>query len=300
MKTKINKHFIYIFLAAVLWGMAGIFVRTCEQDGFEKMQMVFGRTLGTACIIGLIILFRDRRLFRIRPKDWWLFAGGGVFSILMFSFCYYKTMEYTTLSVAAVLLYTAPFFVIFLSLILFRQKLTVIKCVACLVAFVGCCLTTGAFRSGISIGTTALAFGLLTGLGYALYTIFSRLLFDRGYPALTIIFYVFLFASFASLFFSDPPELFRTITASPKSGLHLLMLAFFNSVLPYILYTKGLEGVDPTVAPIIATAEPVVATIVGAIAYHEKLTVTGGVGIVLILSAVLILNFKKGESDGAH
>ena len=300
MKTRINKHFISIFLAAVLWGMAGIFVRTCEQDGFQKMQMVFGRTLGTAVIIGLFMLFRDRRLFRVRLKDLWLFAGGGVFSILMFSFCYYKTMEYTTLSVAAVLLYTAPFFVIFLSLILFRQKLTVIKSVACLVAFAGCCLTTGAFRSGFSIGATALVFGLLTGLGYALYTIFTRLLFDRGYPSFTIIFYVFLFAALSSFFFSDPAGLCRTVAASPISAFHLFLLAFFNSVLPYILYTKGLEGVDPTVAPIIATAEPVVATVVGAIVYHEKLTFTGGVGIVLILSAVLILNLKKGVIHAKH
>ena len=300
MKTKSNKHFFAIFLAAALWGMAGIFVRTCESDGLGKMQIVFGRTFGTALIIGLLMVFRDRRLFRIRLKDLWLFAGAGVFSILMFSFCYYKTMEYTTLSVAAVLLYTAPFFVIFLSRIVFRQKLTVLKCVACLVAFAGCCLVTGAFRSGFSIGSEALTFGLLTGLGYALYTIFSRLLFDRGYLSLTIIFYVFLFASLGSVFLIDPMETCRLLTASPKPAFHLLLLVLFNSVFPYILYTKGLEGVDPTVAPIIATAEPVVATLVGAIYYTEKLTLTGGAGIVLILLAVLILNFKKGAIDAEH
>ena len=214
MKIRINKHFMLIFLAAVLWGMAGIFVRNCENDGLQKAQIVFGRALGTALMIGLLILLRDRRLFRIRLKDLWLFAGGGVFSILMFSYCYYKTMELTTLSVAAVLLYTAPFFVIILSVFLFRQKLTLIKCIACLVAFAGCCLITGVFRSGTSIGPAAIGFGLLTGLGYALYTIFSRLLLDRGYPSLTIIFYIFLFAAAGCFFLTNPIETFQTVTSS--------------------------------------------------------------------------------------
>ena len=69
-------------------------------------------------------------------------------------------------------------------------------------------------------------------------------------------------------------------------------MALINTVLPYILYTAGLIGVSPAVAPIIATVEPVVATIVGIAVFSEPLSFEGFVGIVLVLASVAMLNIK--------
>ena len=62
---------------------------------------------------------RDRKTFRIRARDIWMFVGTGFVSIGCFNVFYFMTQTYTTLSVAAVLLYTAPFFVIFMSRLFF-------------------------------------------------------------------------------------------------------------------------------------------------------------------------------------
>jgi len=69
-------------------------------------------------------------------------------------------------------------------------------------------------------------------------------------------------------------------------------MAVFNTVLPYILYTHGLLGVDSTSAPIIATLEPAVAAIIGMLFYGEKPGFTGTAGMILILISVVILNMK--------
>lgn len=291
MTKKINIHFVYVLLAASLWGIAGIFVRSVE-DEVAKMQLVICRAVFSTLIFGIMILIKDKSLFKVKLCDLWIFISAGIFSIVIFNYSYYTTMSLTTLSAAAVLLYTAPFFVVIMSYFIFKEKFTLNKSAACFTAFVGCCFVTGLLDSSQSIGSKAIFFGLLTGFGYALYTIFSELLLRRGYKTLTITFYVFLFAAIGSLPFVNLKATVSGLVSSPKIFTMVFLMALLNTVLPYILYTAGLRGVNPSVAPIIATVEPVVATIVS-VNYGETITVLGYVGIVLVLLSVVLLNVKR-------
>ncbi len=292
MKKHINIHFIFVLLAAALWGTAGLFVRTVNKFNYSEMQTVFWRAALSALILAVIVFFKDRSLFKIRLRDLWLFIGAGVFSIILFNFSYYTTMSLTSLSVAAVLLYTAPFFVVIMSLFLFGERLTLNKCIACATAFIGCCFVSGLFDSSQRISGKALFFGLLTGFGYALYTIFGELLLKKGYATLTITFYVFLSAAVFCLPFINVTETVPYTFAHPKALGIMFLFAVFNTVIPYILYTAGLKGVEPSVAPIVATLEPVVATVIGAVIFREAITLSGGIGILLVLGSVAILNCK--------
>lgn len=289
----------FIVIAACLWGTAGFFVRSLTLFGITAMQTVFLRVSIAFIMLGAIIVVTDRSAFKIKFKDVWLFAFNGIFSIVMFNFCYYKTMELSTLSVAAVLLYTAPFFVLFLSAILFKERLTSQKLLACAVAFIGCCFVSGALGNAQSISTACLIYGLLTGFGYALYTIFGNLILKRGYKSLTVTFYTFLFATIGviPLLLSQGTEN-ATANFSAKVLLVAAGMALVNTVLPYIFYTQGLKFIESGKAPIIATVEPVAATLVG-ICYKEPLTLHGIIGIVLVLGSVVVLNLnftnKKAE-----
>ncbi len=281
--------------AASLWGTAGIFVRTIENYKITEMQIVLFRALFSVICLAIIIFLKDKKLFKIKLKDLWLFVSAGIFSIVLFNFCYYKTMALTSLSVAAVLLYTAPFFVVIISLFLFKQKLTIKKSLACIMAFIGCCFVTGAIGSGEKIGINALIFGLLTGFGYSLYTIFSRLLLDKGYNSFTITFYTFLFAFLGCLPLADVKNAVSVCFDTPFLLLLTFLMAIFNTVIPYIFYTKGLCGVDTSAAPIIAMIEPIVATVVGTVLYKEPFTLSGLFGIILVLISVLVLNLKGNK-----
>lgn len=297
MKRNSSLSAVFIIAAASLWGTAGIFVRTLDGCGLTSMQLVFERAVFSLIILGAITLFKDPNLFKIRIKDLWCFAGSGIISIVMFNYCYYKTMELTSLSVAAVLLYTAPFFVVIMSLFLFKEKLTLKKCAACICAFIGCCFVSGLFASSQRITTAALCYGLLTGLGYSFYTVFGQILLKKGYHSLTVTFYTFLFAALGTVPLVNTAQTVAITFSSAKIFTVALLMAVINTVLPYILYTNGLAGVDASKAPIMATVEPVVATVIGTVVYHEKITVGTVIGIVLVLSAVVILNFKAGNRD---
>lgn len=292
MRISVNKFSFYVVLAAFFWGTAGIFVREAASVEIKEMQLVFGRTFFTTLIMALVILIKDKCLFKIKLKDIYIFAFAGIFSIVLFNFSYYTTMRLSTLSVAAVLLYTAPFFVVIFSWILFSEKFNLKKIISLFVAFLGCCLVSNLFDSDNSISGKALFFGLLTGFGYALYTVFGNILLNKGYKTLTITFYIFLFAALFSIPFINAIKTSTHIIKTPKALIVVLLMAIFNTVLPYILYTKGLTGIDASVAPIIAMLEPVVATLVGAFIYSEIPTLSGIIGIILVLVSVVILNSK--------
>ena len=290
-----RKGTFFILAAAVLWGMAGLFVRQLSGLGVLPAGIVFYSAFFTVIIIGIIMAGKDKNAFKIKINDLWLFAGNGVLSIVMFNFCYYKTMSISSLSVAAVLLYTAPVFVMIMSVLLFKEKMTVKKALAVVLAFIGCICVSGVIGSGERLSGGALFYGLLTGFGYALYTVFSNVLLRRGYSTLPIIFYTFVFALIGSL----PLVLSgaNTLLSSDFSVyIWALLMGAFNTVLPYVFYTVGLKNIEPSKAPVIATAEPVAATVLG-LFYGEKLTFYGVIGIILVLSSVITVNTKSGEKQ---
>ncbi|MBE6733709.1 MAG: EamA family transporter [Ruminococcaceae bacterium] len=293
MKSK--KSVLLVLIAATFWGTAGIFVRSLTAFGIEAMQTVFGRAVFSALIFAVIILLKDPSLFKIKLRDIWAFFCLGFFSIVMFNYCYYKTMSLSSLSTAAVLLYTAPFFVIIISAVLFKDKITFKKAFACITAFIGCCFVSGAFSQRQTISAECIFFGLMTGFGYGLYTIFSNILFKRKYQTLTINFYAFLFALIMSLPFSKPVETIKNLSDRPISILIVFLMAVINTVIPYICYTAALKKLDGPIALIIATLEPVVATLIGFLVFKEALTVHSAIGIILVLGSVVILH--KGERN---
>jgi len=260
------------------------------------MQIVFGRAFFTAIVLGAVILIKNIKLFKIRLKDLWLFVCGGLFSIVLFNYSYYTTMKLTdSLAVAAVLLYTAPFFVLIISLFLFGERLTPNKVMACFIAFLGCCFVSGLFNSSYRISAKALFFGLLTGFGYALYTVFGELLIKRGYNSLTITFYVFLAAASGALPFISLKNTAANYFSDSKALITIILMAVTNTVIPYLLYTVGLKGIEPSSAPIIATIEPVVATLVGAFYFKDDIPFLGYVGIILVILSVVVLNLKMNK-----
>ena len=287
---------LLIFLAGSLWGMMGIFVRLLTAAGLADMPIAFLRSAGTVILLLPILLLTDRSLFRVRLRDLWVFVGSGVASITFFNFCYFYAIEHTSLSVAAVLLYTAPIFVVTLSALLFHERITKRKIFALLLCAAGCVLVSGVLTDGRFTLSGILA-GVGAGLGYALYSIFSRIALTRGYRTLTVLFYTFLFSTLATAFFADLPRTLTTVAPSPRLWLFTFLLAVVVTVAPYLLYTAGLSGTDNGTASIVASVEPVSATLVGLFVYGELPTLLEIAGIFLVLSAILLLNIRQKETS---
>lgn len=289
MKENIrSKRFVLCILGAgMLWGCMGILVRTMNKGGFDSLEVTAFRSFVTTVIMLIGMVLFNRKALKVKWKDLWCFVGTGVLSVTFFNVCYFSCMNYTTLSVAAILLYTAPSFVIVMSFFLFKEKLTAKKIAALALAFVGCILVSGGF-GGAGIGLKGLLTGLGAGFGYALYSIFSRYALQRGYGSYTITTYTFLFALVGTLPFIKV-EHFTACVSSAEELPFATLMAIVTTVFAYLLYTYGLKGVENGKASIVASIEPVMASLIGFLLYKEAMQPMGIVGMVLVLLSCILV-----------
>lgn len=281
-----------VLLAGILWGMIGIFVRRLNVIGFGSMEIVAIRALSTAILLGAFLFVYDKQMLKIRLKHVWCFVGTGIFSIVFFNYCYFKAMTLTSLSVAAVLLYTAPAIVMLLSAFLFHEKITIVKVVSLLATFIGCVLVSGVVGYGNDLNVSGIVMGLGAGLGYALYSIFSRYALERKYHPFTISFYTFLFALVGTLPLCNRKLIIDLCTKQVGTVLFCLVFGLVSTVIPYIVYTLGLKELENGQAAIIASIEPVAATVLGVIVFQEKMSLFEILGMLFVLSAIVMCNIK--------
>lgn len=284
--NKKSLNIILVLLSGILWGCIGLFTTPLREKGIDSISIIAVRSLLTAIFLGIFLLIFNRRAFKVKLKDLWMFIGMGVISFSFFNVCYLKSMELNnSLGTACILMYTAPVFIMLLSAVLFKEKITPIKIICLVLAIGGCALISG----GGSVTPIGFIFGLGSGIGYGLYSIFSIYAL-RKYSFYTSIFYAFLFSTISLIPFCN----LKTVTdvAFSDSGAALLFigLALFITVLPYMIYTCGLRIVPASEASVIACVEPLVATLVGVAVFGQEISILAVMGILLILAAVILLS----------
>lgn len=296
-----SKYIAAVVIAGTLWGFMGLFRRNMGDLGFATGEIIFYRCGITAVLFFVTILLRNPHALRIQFRDIWCFLGSGLCSMLFFSYCYYQAMNYMSLSIAAILLYTAPMIVVMLSAIFFRERFTRHKIMAMVLAFLGCCLVSG-IGSDMRLSGIGILYGLGAGLGYALYSIFARFALERNYSSMTVTFYTCLFAACgAALLWGNEIFPVHRISTSGAAAFWSIATAIVTCYLPYLFYTYGLTGLETGKASIFANIEPVVATVVGVVLFREPMTLQNICGIVCIFAAVMLLslageNSRKSEN----
>lgn len=290
---------IFVLIAGVLWGTTGIYVRWFSKLGLSSLQITVFKMFIAATVLILWCLIFDREALKINKKDIWVFFCSGLISMDFFTVCYFSTIQNADLSIAATLLYAAPIVVLLLSVILFKEKFTAKKAIACVLAFLGCFLVSGLIGSGRGIPGKALLTGILSAIGYALYSIFGEIAIRKGYKSLTITTYTFMIAAVGSLILLRPAQIADAAakTTVPMFILMLVAISINVSLLPYIFYTNGLLRIAPSKASIIASIEPVTATVVGALIFKEYPDIYGVFGIIFVLGAIVLLNIKAKGKD---
>ena len=275
-----------VMLAAALWGTIGLYSKELIDLGFSTLQLVLVRAVGAFLTLLLLVLLKNPALLRIAPRDSIYFVGTGILSFVFFNWCYFTAISKTSLSVAAILLYTAPSIVMLLSALLFHEAVTRGKLCSLGLTFVGCVLVTALAPSGQPILFSGVLAGLGSGFGYALYSIFGRYALQRYHP-LTVTLYTFFFASLALIPMVDFGAVASLLTNGKALG-YGLALSVLATVLPFLLYTKGLSKLEAGKASILATLEPVVATMIGIGLYQEPLSLVKVLGIAIVMLGVYL------------
>ncbi len=291
---------LLIVLAGCMWGTISLFVIYFDQMQItDNIAKLFIRCFGAVLMLSIFVLFYNKSLFKIKLKDIWIFILNGIIGTFGFNVLFYYNIATTSANFATVLLYTSPVWVTIISAIIFKEKVTPRKLAGLILCVIGCAFVSGLIGGLDAFSVTGLLIGLGSGLGYGLYTIFTGVAIRKGYEALTINVWTFLFATIGCIIFGvDFGQLGHAISLQPGFSIfYMLIYAAISSAVPFALYNIGLKYVEGGRAAIMAAVDPVVGTIGALILFAQMPTVYAWIGMVLVLAALVVLNLPQRKKD---
>jgi drug/metabolite transporter, DME family len=284
--------------AASIWGTLGLFAKILYAQGVSFESLVaFRASVGWLAVIGFLLATQGARSLRVERRDLALLLPLGLVGIGTFYLLYFYTVRESTVGTAAILLYSAPAFVVVLAWLFLKEPLNALKVFALVLTVGGIVLVAGAYDpANLEVSPKVLLTGLLSGLTYGLYAILGRPLAGHLSPAV-ILSYALAFGS-ALLVLAALPT-FDTLAGLPAGSYALLlMLAVIHTTLAFALYTFGIRQLGAGRAAIVATVEPVVAGILGVTLLGEELTALKVLGALLVLAGAGLAQARPGKARG--
>lgn len=288
---------IYILVAGILWAMLGVFVKMLNKMGFDSTEISSFRWIFAAIIVCIIFLFCDKRIFRIKLKDVWMFALLGIVGLFATSNLYFLSMTMTSIAVADVLMYSSPVWVMVFSIFVLNEKMSLKKVLCAAFTVVGCMFVCGLFKSGENVfNMKGMFFGILSGITYGCYSIIGKLVLKK-YSQMTQLVYSFIFAAVCSLISIDVGSAVTKVLQNTNSIKFILCVSVICTAIPFGLYTLGLRKIDASKAAVISCVEPATATLISMLFMHETADLLQIIGIIIIITAILLSHIRLTDRN---
>ncbi len=281
--------YLMVTLAALCWATLGVlYTIAVRQLGLHPLAIAAYRALIAGVVLTIVLMPQRQAIFRVHREHgpvMLLYVLGGV---AIFYALYVYAVILVGVSVAVVLLYTAPAWVALMAWFFLGESIALRTLVALGLTWAGVVLVARAYDvTQLRMNSVGLIVGLLSGFTYGLYSVLQKALV-RHYRPWTIQWYGLLGGGLTLAFF-QPRTSFLAPLGRPETYPWLLAMALLSTLLPGLLYTTGVQWVPVSVASIVATLEPVAATVFGYIFLGERLTPAQWIGAVSILLAVWLL-----------
>lgn len=288
------KGFVSAILAAVFFGFIPLFGKPALSAGMAT-ECVLAYRFGMAAVMLFCILKIKKIPIRIPVKQIpamlliavaYSFSGG----FLMLGF------NYMSGGVAEVIHFTYPIWVMLIMITVFREKISFSSITAIILAISGIyCLGVLGSEESFLPNTNKLAgviIVLISGLACATFMVTINKSKCSRFHSLTISFWMLVLSALFFLVISAGTNTLQ-IAPSAEVFLNLLALAFVATVLSNFFLVYSIKGIGSTLSAILGALEPVTGVVSCAIVFGEAITAPIVFGIILILTAVLIVILRK-------
>ena len=224
--------------------------------------------------------------FRINRRDYPVVFILGLFGVAIYHVCLNIGEIYITSGVASLLIATAPIFVLILSWIFLKERITVGKIAGIMTAFSGVAVLSKPEFGGELIGVM---FVLISSVSAAVYTVLGKKLMKK-YDYATLTNFAMILGSLP-LMVAVPSGIERVLAVGDLILVgSFVFLGVFSTYLGYLGWYYFLEKEEASRASVFLLAIPLVAVIAGVVLLGENvdiLTIIGGMAIVGGIATVL-------------
>ena len=283
------KPYSEVVTGSVIYGTIGVFLDRVQD--MSVGSVLFSRLFFGVCMI-FIYLLLSRGLGQLKPgkKRKYLLLLGLLNAIT--GMCYFSSIRYSGISVAVLLLYTAPVYVNLLAPPILGERSNSKSLLPLLLAVAGVLLIARPGEVLISVDTDpyfqkGLIFGLLSGLSFGTTIIMIRYL-RHDYTGIAQTFWL----TGISLLFMLPSALSTPLHVFLEN-LNTLLLFGFTVTFAAVIYLRGISGIRAQTGSILALVEPVSGIFFDIVVLKNPLYMSTLLGCSFILTAAYIVS--RGE-----
>ena len=203
----------------------------------------------------------------------------------------YLSFRYMDAGVASTILFSYPIMVAVLMVVFYHERMTWSTTLCILMAVSGIALLYHG-KGGVTLSTVGVSLVILSSLLYAFYIIGVNQTHTKLSPVkftFWIVFFGLIALLVYTLFIGERLMPLRT----PLEWASALQLALLPTVLSLYFINIAIEHIGSTPTAIMGAVEPVTAVCIGVLIFGESFTLRLAIGIVLILSAVILLVLSR-------
>jgi RarD protein len=278
-----------IIISMVIWGSIGVFVKNINHP---SMELAFLRAVIASLFLALMApRFKEKSDSKNLKRNIALLILSGT-AIGFNWILLFNAYNYTTVSNATLSYYFAPVFVILLSPIVLKERLTLFKILSSLGAMLGLFLIANSQASspGAEVNhLKGIGFGIAAAGLYASVVLLNK--YIKGVSGYTATLVQMTTSALVLL----PFIIFRgnqNIGSLRSAGL-ILIQCIVHTGIAYLLYFSGIKGIEAQRAALLSYIDPITAVIFGTVFLSEPLGPTQIIGGVLILGSTLLGERQK-------
>lgn len=306
-----NQGYVIAIISAMLLAFTAIIIRALtEYYHLPTFVLAFWRAALVALVLlPLLLLFKPQWAY-LRREQVPFYAGYGLL-LALFNSLWTLSVALNGASVATILTYCSVGFTVFLGWMMYNERLSLRELLVILVSLGGCFLVSNGDSMGNSrFDLLGLMVGMLSGIGYTLYTLGGRIASERRYPVWNTILYVFGFSAVYQWLFNTLLMFFPLAAFHGMAGdlwflsqgvqgiqwsgwLLLLTLAAGPTLLGFGLYNISLKTLPLAVANLILSLELVFTAVIAYFLLGENMNQLQLLGSALVMGGVLMLRRAK-------
>lgn len=280
---------IKMIAAMLIVGSIGIFVSYISLP--SSVIACSRAVIGTVFLI-MVLLIRKTKIKWNLVKSNWIFlliSGGALGFNWIFLFEAYK---YTSVAIATLCYYMAPVFVILLSPIILKEKLTMFKLGCTIMAIIGAVLISGVFGSGVQ-DLKGIGFGLVAALLYAGIIMVNK--FINGLSGVEITLCQLAISAIIMIPYVIFTQDIVLANFDTTTIILLLIVGIVHTGIVYILFFSGINKLPAQTSAILSYIDPVTAIFLSALLLKQPMGTVQIIGTALILGSAILNNKNNKE-----
>jgi drug/metabolite transporter (DMT)-like permease len=294
-----------VSFAALMFGFNASTVKIILGTEISPEQLVLFRTAITALIAGIVLLFTNKKAFKISKKELPVLVFYGVFGVALMQWSYSNAVSLLPISVALLIEYTAIVIVPLVSLLLFKEKVRPRLWFGIAAVLIGLAIVSNIWNSALN--PLGVAWAIMAAVCLSIYFLIGEHT-QRKRDAMSTLFYTFAVAAifWAIMNLINPGKIIdinvdfnlggNLSAISMPVWAGLLWIGIMGSFIPMLLDYIALGNLSATAVGVIATAETVFATVFAWAWLNESMTTLEVIGGLIVVAGIILAETSRTSS----